>query len=87
MTVGRAAGGHIRLSGLCPIEDAEPLLRLLANDPAALVDWRGCEHAHAAIIQILLAARPKMLGPPGDLILEKHIAPLINGAEGQPIPR
>ena len=74
MTVARAADGHIQLTGVCPIEDAEPLLRLLANDPRAMVDWRGCDHAHAAVIQMLLAAGPRMVGPPGNAVL-KHVEP------------
>jgi hypothetical protein len=68
------------------MEDAEPLLRLLADDPRALVDWRGCEHAHAAVIQILLAAGRRMVGPPANAVL-KHVEPLLSGAYVDRHPR
>jgi hypothetical protein len=77
MTVGLAADGTIRLDGVCPVGDAEPLLRLLTDHHDATVDWRGCEEAHTAVIQILLAARPKLLGPPASEFLQCRIAPLI----------
>lgn len=45
--------GTIRLVGLCPVEDAEPLLSALQNDPARAVDVSGLESAHFAVIQLL----------------------------------
>ncbi|HET9148783.1 MAG TPA: hypothetical protein VFN77_12080 [Acetobacteraceae bacterium] len=68
----------ILLSGACPAGEAEALLRLLCADPGAAVDWRGCEEAHAAVIQVLLAARPRLLGPPGGAFLRERIAPLLD---------
>lgn len=81
MTVSVAEGGNIRLEGVCAIEDAEPLLRLVAKDRRAIVDWRSCEAAHTAVIQILLAAKPTLLGPAANPFLQNRIAPLVDGGE------
>lgn len=77
MTVRLGAGGSIELVGACPGMDAEPLLRHLLANPGAMVDWRECRGAHTAVVQVLLSARPKLLGPPGDAGLEEWVAPLL----------
>jgi hypothetical protein len=77
MSVSVAEDGVIRLVGACPIEDAEALLRHLSSAPAAAVDWRACEQAHSAVIQVLLAAAPRMIGPPQTPFLAKHISPFL----------
>jgi hypothetical protein len=87
MTVALAADGTIRLDGVCPVGDAEPLLRLVTNDRDALVDWRGCTEAHAAVIQILLAAAPKLLGPPANQFLQVRVAPLIASPTRISVPK
>ncbi len=88
MTVRLAADGKICLAGACPVGDAEPLLRLVTNNRDAIVDWRGCEQAHAAVIQVLLAAQPTLLGPPANEFLHRRIAPLItHGAYADRYPR
>jgi hypothetical protein len=78
MTVAMAADGTIRLEGVCPVGDAEPLLRLVTSNRDAMVDWRRCEEAHTAVIQILLATKPKLLGPPANAFLRSRIAPLMS---------
>lgn len=77
MTVRTAAGGCIELCGTCPSADAEPLLQLLLADPGATVDWRDCQGAHTAVVQVLMAVKPKLLGPPADARLEDWVAPVI----------
>jgi hypothetical protein len=79
MTVRVGAGGHIELVGACPGADAEPLLQLLLADPGATVDWRDCRSAHTAVVQVLMAVRPKLLGPPADAHLEDWVTPAITG--------
>ncbi len=76
MTVNVSDAGVIRLEGVCPIEDAEALLRRLTDDREASVDWSACERAHTAVAQVLLAVRPTMLGTPRDPFLRVHIAGL-----------
>lgn len=77
MTVRIAAGGGIELVGICPSGDAEPLLQLLLADPGATVDWRDCRGAHTGVVQVLMAVKPKLLGPPADARLKDWVAPAI----------
>jgi hypothetical protein len=77
MTVCRSDSGVIALQGDCPIEDAEPLLQLLLAEPDAALDWTACDHAHAAVLQIVLAAAPVVIGPPRGDFLRDHIAPTL----------
>lgn len=78
MTVRAGGDGLIELVGTCAGADAEPLLQLLLATPGATVDWRGCQGAHTAVIQVLMAARPKLLGPPADPGLEEWLAPAVS---------
>ena len=64
MTVVLHDANTIRLIGACPAEDGETLLQQLLANPMAQVDWRGCESAHAAIIQVLLVSGHPLQGPP-----------------------
>lgn len=72
--------GLIRLQGACPIEDAEVLLRGLLEHPGAAVDWSGCDQAHGAVIQVLMAARPVLVGSPTDPFLRRHLTGLTSVA-------
>jgi hypothetical protein len=67
--------GTIVLEGPCPVEDAESLLRLLHATPAAAVDWAQCGTLHTAVVQVLLAARPALVGPCGDPWVDQWIKP------------
>lgn len=60
MTVSVARDGAIMLEGNCPLEDAEPLLQLLRRHPGEPVDWRRCNALHTAIVQVLMAAQPRI---------------------------
>ena len=73
MTVRLSAGGNIELDGRCGSEEAETLLHYLLTTPAAHVDWRSCTDAHTAVIQILLAARPVLRGPPASEFLRTYL--------------
>ena len=79
MTVEVDRDGTLLLIGDCPSEDAEPLLQQLIGAPAAAVDWRGCQSAHCAVIQVLIVARRRVVGPPGSAALERWVAPLLVG--------
>jgi hypothetical protein len=80
MTV-RMQQGAIVLGGHCPSGDAEHLLQLLLTEPAAFVDWRTCESAHTAVIQVLLAAKRDILGPPSSAELALIVPFLTRGRE------
>jgi hypothetical protein len=67
------------LEGTCQAEDAETVARMLLLNPTAAVDWRTCDHAHTAVIQVLLAARPVMVGVPRSVFLRNWVAPALSG--------
>jgi hypothetical protein len=79
MTVSVGESGVVRLEGVCPIEDAEALVSALSSTAEPVVDWRACEQAHTAIIQVLMAVRPRTIGPPRDPFLANHVSPVIGG--------
>lgn len=81
MTVRLSPGGGVELVGVCPSEDAEVLLQHLLRDPAVTVDWRACESAHTAVVQVLMAAQPRLLGPPADPGLAHWVQPVITSPE------
>jgi hypothetical protein len=77
VSVRRNDDGAIILEGRCSVEDAEPLLQLLNATPHAPCDWTRCSHLHTAILQILLATRPALVGPCGDPWIEQWLGPPI----------
>jgi len=80
MTVQVAASGAILLQGNCPAEDAEALLQHLLTAPDATVDWSACESAHTAVIQVLIAAKPRLMGKPSGQALTTWICPVLERA-------
>jgi len=66
--------GSIALVGACPVEEAETLLQLLQSTPAAPCDWTRCSHLHTAVVQVILAARPALIGPCGDAWIEQWVS-------------
>jgi len=77
MTVQMSPAGAIHLKGVCPSEDAEALLQYLSSHPNAPVDWRACESAHTAVVQVLMALGPKLLGPPNSQALRDWVMPAL----------
>jgi hypothetical protein len=80
MTVRMDKDQIIVLEGRCPVEDAETLVQLLSLAPSTTVDWRDCDYAHTAVIQVLLAAGPEMRGPPAAKTLQDWIEPVLSAA-------
>jgi hypothetical protein len=74
--------GAILLSGVCPGEDAEVLLQRLIDRPGSTIDWRACEEAHGAVVQVLLASGSIVQGPPMGHFLRRFVAPLLERAGG-----
>jgi hypothetical protein len=79
MTVRISDDRTIVLAGDCPEEDAEALVGLLLEEPAAEIDWSACQWAHTAVVQVLLASRRTMRGSPKTLFLRDWIEPLLAG--------
>jgi hypothetical protein len=80
VTVRRESNGSIALVGACPVEDAEPLLQLLQATPGAPCDWTRCSHLHTAVVQVIMAARPAMVGPCGDAWIAQWVSPQLKAA-------
>ena len=85
MSVYVAADGIIALEGICPIEDAETLQGLIEAAPGATVDWRACDQAHTAVIQVLLASRSPLQGPPRGDFLRAHVDAVLGRAANERI--
>jgi hypothetical protein len=71
----RTAGDTIHLEGVGDVADAEPLLSALLADRSRKVDLSGATRLHSAVIQLLLALRPKIVGAPDDAFHAAHIVP------------
>jgi hypothetical protein len=69
MTVSLTEAGVIVLAGECPAEDAETLLQRLQARPDGPVDWSAAGTLHTAVLQVLMAARPGLLGACGDVFV------------------
>lgn len=77
MSVRRLEDGVIALEGACPMEDAERLLQLVSENTRASVDWRRCESAHTAVVQVLMASGVDLLGPAQGSFLRQFVEPAL----------
>ena len=77
MTIKVSQAGVLELTGACSSDEGEVLLQHLLATPTMMIDWRGCESAHTAVIQVLMASGKKLLGPPAGGLLEKWVQPLL----------
>ncbi len=77
-------GGVIRLTGDSRIEDAETLVALLQSHPGCRVDLTPAGRLHTAVVQVLLAFRPAVAGPAGDVFLDTWVLPLLAGKDATP---
>lgn len=76
------AGTTVRIVGNAAVEDAEPLLAALLDDPARTVDLDHAAHLHSAVIQLLLAIRPTIAGMPAHPFFAAWILPLLDRNPG-----
>ncbi len=75
MTVRKREDGVIAMEGRCSLDESETLLMLLSESADPIVDWSACDDAHSAVLQVLLAARPTLIGIPRGRFLRDFIAP------------
>jgi hypothetical protein len=78
----QVADDRIVLEGHCPVEDAEKLLLALHDDPARGVDLRSARRLHLAVVQVLIAARARIVAPPEDPFLRQHVLPSFFAGSG-----
>jgi hypothetical protein len=69
--------GVIQLRGASAVEDAEVLLGLLQVAPQPPVDLRAATGLHAAVVQILLALQPEVIGPANDDFVNRWLVPIL----------
>ncbi len=62
-------GALARLSGPIAIEEAEALAEWLRATPDAALDLSACQGLHSAVLQVILAAAPRLIAPPPDPLL------------------
>jgi hypothetical protein len=77
MTVRHGENGVIELVGRCDSSDAEVLQSRLLAFKGATVDWRHCDTAHTAVLQVMLAAGVVPIGPPRGKFLIDMLEPLL----------
>ena len=58
----------------CTVEDAMPLLEFLTSHRAARVDLSACANLHTAVLQVLLAAKPKIAAPSREAFLSRWLS-------------
>ncbi len=63
--------------GVCTVEEAEPLLQWLQDQPRAKIKLKECTHVHTAILQVLLVANPAVTLPPQDPELARWLMPAL----------
>lgn len=57
---------HAALEGNVSADDAEGLVTWLREQSAPVVHLGKCEQLHAAVLQVLLALKPRVSVPPAD---------------------
>ena len=57
---------HAALEGHVTVDDAEALAQWLQQQAVPAVHLGKCEHLHAAVLQVLLALRPRLKALPAD---------------------
>lgn len=79
MSVSRD-GATVRLTGMCRVEDAEPLAAMLQQSGVETVDMSSCEGLHASVVQALLVFGPKLTGAAPNDFIRGHVAPALASA-------
>ena len=79
----RVSDEAVYVEGLGDVADAEPLLSALLDDPARPVDLGNASRLHSAVIQVLLALRPRITAAPRDPFYSLHIARLLDAGQGR----
>jgi hypothetical protein len=65
---------YAALEGIVGVDDAEALTQWLLQQHAPAVHLGKCDHLHGAVLQVLLALRPKVAVPPVDPLLASALA-------------
>ena len=71
----------VRLEGACLVEDAEALL-LAFQEGCRQVDLGSATRLHLAIVQLLIAFKPKVSVIPDNSFVKLHLLPLFEHSPG-----
>lgn len=52
------------LEDFCTVEEADSLLAWFMEHPGGAIDLQHCKHLHAAILQVILSCKPKIIALP-----------------------
>ena len=74
---------HAALDGVVTVEDAESLTQWLQQQATPAVHLGKCEHVHGAVLQVLLALKPKLCAPPADPVLAAVLVPALTTTSTQ----
>lgn len=64
---------HAALEGCVTVEEAEALGQWLRAQAKPAVHLGKCGHVHAAVLQVLLVLRPKLVARPADPWLDTQL--------------
>lgn len=64
---------HATLEDIVTVEDAEVLFGWLRQQAKPAVNLSKCMHVHAAVLQVLLIVKPKILGTIQDPLLKQAL--------------
>jgi hypothetical protein len=68
-------GKTVTLSDIVTVEEAQALHELLLEKEDLRFDLRKARHVHTAVLQVLIAARPKVAHPFDDKFLCEFVLP------------
>ena len=71
----RLDGDIIRLEGTCGVEEAERFLVLLQETPGRRIDLARVDNLHTALVQIIMALNPQLIGECGDVFVREWVLP------------
>lgn len=71
----------IKFVGHIGVEEADELLAALQKKPEIVVDLSECEHIHPANLQVLLAAKVRIVAWPKNQKLHLALATVLNTKE------
>lgn len=65
---------HAALEGVVSVDEAETLAQWLLKQKHPAVHLGRCEHLHGAVLQVLLALRPRIAALPDEPLLRGVLA-------------
>jgi hypothetical protein len=73
----------VRMREVVSVEEAEDILRWLEGKERPRIDLGCCTHLHAAVLQLLMATRPRVIEWPRDPDLRAWLERALRGEGGE----